>query len=75
MGVVVVAGFALGLRAPWVGPIFAIVSVLTGTLSAAAAKKNEPAFEHETYWNRVIAVLNVRRGVPLDQTGQRVQEE
>lgn len=65
MGVVVVVGFALAARAPWMGPIFAIVSVLTGMLSAAATKKNEPAFERETLYNRAIAVLNVRRGLPV----------
>lgn len=74
MGVVVVVGFALGARAPWMGPIFAMVSLLTSTLAAAAEKRNESAFANETFWNRVIAVLNVRRGVPLDEVGRNVRD-
>lgn len=71
VAVVTVAGFVLGLSAPWVGPIFAIVSVLSGTLAAAAAKKSEPAFEDKSFGSRLIAVLNVRRGVPLGEADLR----
>jgi hypothetical protein len=71
VGVVTAAGFALGSSAPWVGPIFAIVSMLAGTLFAAAAKRDEPAFEDESFGSRLVAVLNVRRGVPLEEAGLR----
>lgn len=71
VGVVTAAGLALGSSAPWVGPIFAIVSMLVGTLFAAAAKKNEAAFEDESFGSRLVAVLNVRRGVPVEEAGLR----
>lgn len=67
VAVVVVAGFTLGRNAPWVGPIFALVCMSAGTLAAAAAKRNDPAIEHEPFGSRLIAVLNERRGVALEE--------
>lgn len=65
IGVATIAGFILGSDAPWMGPIFALVCLTTGTLAAAVAKGEDPAYRGESFGTRVLAVLNVRRGVPL----------
>ncbi len=51
---VVVVAFALGGRAPWIGPVFALVTVLTTLLVAAAVLRGHPGLLTEPYWRRVI---------------------
>lgn len=63
--VATVTGFLLGASTPWIGPLFALVCLVTGTLAAAAAKGDDPAYRDESFGNRIVAVLRVRRGVPL----------
>lgn len=62
-GVVAVGAFTLGASAPWVGPLFALVSLLTATLAAASAKGYDPAFADASFGSRIVAVLNARQGV------------
>lgn len=58
--VVVVAVFALGAPAAWVGPIFALVAVTTGLLGSASFRRDEPAFAGKSYGERVRLVLSPR---------------
>ncbi|WP_311260481.1 hypothetical protein [Microbacterium sp. WCS2018Hpa-9] len=60
IGVTVVAGFVLGARAPWIGPIFAIVAAVTGTLAAARSLGDDPAMRGESYGQRIVFVLSRR---------------
>ncbi|MGW9159274.1 hypothetical protein [Microbacterium sp. NPDC055665] len=57
---VVVASVALGAQAPWMGPIFAIVAVLTTTLAAAEASADNPALKDESFGRRLALVLSRR---------------
>lgn len=65
--VVVVAGFALGLNAPWVGPIFALVCMLAGTLAATAAKRSDRAL---TPLERASPSSRIRRCSSSDRTSR-----
>lgn len=57
---VVIASIAAGTHAPWMGPIFAIVAVLTTLLTAAAASGGDPALRGESFGRRVALVLSKR---------------
>ncbi|MFS0895000.1 hypothetical protein [Microbacterium sp. 179-I 3D3 NHS] len=59
-GVVVITGFTIGAAAPWMGPIFAVIAALTSVLIAAASRRDEPGFQGESYWRRVVLVLSPR---------------
>ena len=58
----VVIGFGLSFAGdwPWIGPLFATISVVTSVLVVAEARRDEPMFLVEPYWRRVILVLSPR---------------
>ncbi|WP_426324174.1 hypothetical protein [Microbacterium sp. E-13] len=51
---VVVVAFALGSPAPWIGPVFALVTVPITLLTAAGVLRSHPGLLTEPYWRRVI---------------------
>lgn len=61
VGAVTAGGLALGSQAPWVGPMFAIVTGVTAVLVAAHARRDEPEFRSEPFWRRVRMALSTRR--------------
>lgn len=56
--VVVVAGFHIGVDAVWIGPIFALVALLTSVMVAAYARREEPVFLANSYWRRMLLVMS-----------------
>jgi hypothetical protein len=48
--------FAWSDRAPWAGPLFALVAVLTGLLVSAHAQQAHPMLAAEPYWRRVLLI-------------------
>lgn len=68
IAVAVGAGFALGPRAPWVGPIFAIVTSVTGIVATARSLRDDPAMRDESFGWRVVYALSLRpRRADLDR--------
>jgi hypothetical protein len=61
VGAVTAGGLALGSQAPWVGPMFAIVTGATAVLVAAYTRRDEPGFRSEPFWRRVRMALSIRR--------------
>ncbi|MCS3442824.1 hypothetical protein [Microbacterium phyllosphaerae] len=61
VGVTVTAGFMLGATAPWIGPIFAIVSALTSVLTTARTLGADAAMRAESFGQRIVYVLSRRR--------------
>lgn len=73
VGGVLIGGVVLGSAAPWVGPIFGIVSGITVVLVSATARRDEPAFRSEPFGRRVLMVLSRQyrpAGSPPNPTNQ-----
>jgi len=60
IGVAVGAGFALGSRAPWIGPIFAIVASVTAIVATARSLRDDPAMRDESFGWRLVYALTRR---------------
>ncbi|MDQ0647281.1 CHASE2 domain-containing sensor protein [Microbacterium natoriense] len=58
---VIVAGIVAGARAPWIGPIFAIVAVLTTLLTTAGASTDDPALRNERFGRRLVLAFFPKR--------------
>lgn len=65
VGVTVVAGFAVGTSAPWLGPIFALIAAATGVGTAAWSLGNDPAMQGESFGQRIVYAL-ARRPAHID---------
>ena len=65
VGVAVVAGFALGSRALWIGPIFAVVACVTGVVATARSLGGDPSMQGESFGQRLVYALS-RRPHPAD---------
>lgn len=68
VGVVVGCGLSCGGEAPWIGPLFAAIAIITSVLVAAEARRDEPMFLVEPYWRRVILVLSPRSATKAERS-------
>lgn len=59
--VVVVVAFSVADQAPWIGPVYALVSVLTTLLVSASVQAGEPGLNGEPYGRRVVLLAFHRR--------------
>lgn len=60
VGVAVGAGFALGSRAPWIGPIFAVAASVTGLVATAWSLGDDPVMRGEPFGQRIVYALSRR---------------
>lgn len=58
---VVVVAFSVADQAPWIGPVYALVSVLTTLLVSASVQGGEPGLLGEPYGRRIVLLAFHRR--------------
>lgn len=58
VGAVVGAGIILGRETPWSAPLFAVVAPVTAVLISAEARRDEPLFRAQSYWQRVLLIVS-----------------
>lgn len=68
VGAVVGFGLSLGDEAPWIGPLFAAIAIITSVLISAEARRDEPMFLVEPYRRRVILVLSPRSATKAERS-------
>lgn len=50
----VILAFAMGSQATWMGPIFALIVVISSSLTRGALLRDHPLIGGESYWRRVL---------------------
>lgn len=64
LSVVVIAGFIIGARAVWIGPIFVLVLFITTVMVGALIPRDDPVFLAQSYWRRVLLVSRGYKSAP-----------
>lgn len=52
--VFVAVAFAIGSQVPWMGPIFALIVVISSMLTRGALLRDHPLIGGDSYWRRVL---------------------
>lgn len=70
LSVVVIAGFIIGARAVWIGPIFVLALFVTNVMVGASLRRDDPVFLAQSYWRRVLLVSRGYKSEPSAAAGE-----